>query len=192
MRRGDAHQIEKRRIRNLTEEVDAAGRKTLADFIEKMLRPGRAGGRRRSIRYAIAADDDRMSVRARGEDVGQGPHEDVIAAIWLEVAIDECHDLVAGEVVGAASGLGRQGGDDPVGEVLDVDEAAGRAAIAGDRQRLAFESKVGELGDDASGAGARASCTDGPVIRAVISASSGADALRTLASRRSARSMTPA
>ena len=53
-------------------------------------------------------------------------------------------------------GLRRQRGDDPVGEVLDVDEAAGRAAVAGDRQRLAFEGEVGELGDHAGGAGARA------------------------------------
>ena len=69
---------------------------------------------------------------------------------------EDRHDLVAGEVVGAAGRLGGERGDDPVGEVLDVDEAAGRAAVAGDRQRLAFEGEVGELGDDAGGAGARA------------------------------------
>ncbi len=50
---------------------------------------------------------------------------------------------------------GASDGDDPVGEVLDVDEAAALAAVAGDRQRLAFQRQVGELGDDAGGAGAR-------------------------------------
>ncbi len=69
---------------------------------------------------------------------------------------EDRHDLVAGEVVGAAGGLGGERGDDAVGEVLDVDEAAGRAAVAGDRQRLAFEGEVGELGDDTGGAGAGA------------------------------------
>ena len=69
---------------------------------------------------------------------------------------EDRRDLVAGEVVGAAGRLRGERGDDPVGEVLDVDEAAGGAAVAGDRQRLAFEGEVGEFGDDAGGAGARA------------------------------------
>src|ERR1700742_2214196 len=69
---------------------------------------------------------------------------------------EDRRDLVAGEVVGASRGCRGERGDDPVGEVLDVDEAAGGAAIAGDRQRLSFEGDVGEFGDDAGGAGAGA------------------------------------
>jgi hypothetical protein len=69
--------------------------------------------------------------------------------------LEDRHHLVAGEVVGAIGRLGCQGGDNAGGEILDVDEAAALAAVAGDRQRLAFQGEVGELGDDAGGAGAR-------------------------------------
>ena len=98
--------------------------------------------------------------RLAGEVAGARRRVDDLAVVGVFLHplgdFEDRHDLVAGEVVGAAGGLGRERGDDPVGEVLDVDEAAGRAAVAGDRQRLAFEGEVGELGDDAGGAGARA------------------------------------
>src|SRR6201999_4448620 len=47
---------------------------------------------------------------------------------------EDRRDLVAGEVVGTTGGGRGERGDDPVGEILDVDEAAGGRAVAGDRQ----------------------------------------------------------
>ncbi len=98
--------------------------------------------------------------RLAGEVAGARRRVDDLAVVGVFLHplgdFEDRHDLVAGEVVGAAGGLRLQRRDDAVGEVLDVDEAAGSAAVAGDRQRLAFEGKVGELGDDAGGTGAGA------------------------------------
>ncbi len=69
--------------------------------------------------------------------------------------LEDRHHLLAREVVGAVGGPGRERRDDARSEVLDVDEASALAAVAGDRQRLAFQRQVGELGDDAGGAGSR-------------------------------------
>ena len=66
--------------------------------------------------------------------------------------LEDRHHLVAGEVVGTVRRFRRQRGDDARRQVLDVDEAAALAAVAGDRQGLAFERQVGELGDHAGGA----------------------------------------
>src|SRR5439155_6333744 len=56
--------------------------------------------------------------------------------------------LVADQVVGAVGGDRAERADDAVGEVLDIDEAARLAAVAGDSQRLAAQSLGDERGDD--------------------------------------------
>ena len=135
----------------------SGGRVVHADPLDVLLDPFAEAGLRLPLdllQGALVGDDLAGEVarpRRRVDDLA-------VVGVFLHPLgdLEDRHDLVAGEVVGAPGGLRLERGDDPVGEVLDVDEAAGRAAVAGDRQRLAFEGEVGELGDDAGGAGAGA------------------------------------
>ena len=68
----------------------------------------------------------------------------------------DADELVADEVVDAAGARRRERGDHALGEILDVDELARLAAVAGDRQRLAGCGLLDERRDDGRRAGARA------------------------------------
>ena len=64
-------------------------------------------------------------------------------------------ELVADQVVDTAGAVRMERGDDPVGEVLDVDELAGGAAVAGDRERRPRLRPGDERGDDCGRPGPR-------------------------------------
>src|SRR5262249_15831478 len=57
--------------------------------------PSRAFRCPRPITHLIAAHDHRSCVRSAGKNFRERPHEDVISAIWLQIAIDKTNNLSA-------------------------------------------------------------------------------------------------
>jgi len=85
--------------------------------------------------------DDLRVVDQIGDDVGQ---------------LADGHGLIAGQVVDAVLVSVLEAGHDALGEVLDVDEAPGLKAIAGEGQWLSLEGLGDEDRDHSGGPGPRA------------------------------------
>ncbi len=95
MDRADLHQRHELRIGHPPEEMHPAQVQLLRHLVEKDLLPALAAFRACAIALPVAADDQRAGIRAGAQNLRQGTHEDVVAAIGFEVAADEGDDLIA-------------------------------------------------------------------------------------------------
>ena len=95
MHAADLKQADEIRIGQLAGEMNAVHVETPAHLVQHVLLPTdpvRAGG---AIADPVAANDDRMGVGTARQNLGQGTHERVIAAIGFQIAPDIGQHLIA-------------------------------------------------------------------------------------------------
>lgn len=149
-----------------TAEVEA-----IAHLIEEDPLPTAAGARRRPVGDAVAADDDRPRVRPARQDRGQRAHEDMVAAVRLEVAGDEGDDLIARMQRGPGAarpdlGGGRGAHDIGVDAFMrDLDFVAQRGRKAAGLPFGGGDAQVGVVQRQRHGPVARAQQQRGTIVR---------------------------
>lgn len=96
--RRDLQERDELRVRDLADKVDPAEVDPVPDLAKEDLLPRPPPGQPRPVAHVVAPHDDDLRPRPAGEDFRQRAHELVVAAVRLEVAVDERHHLItAGE-----------------------------------------------------------------------------------------------
>ena len=94
MRPRDLQDFQEDGVRHLAQEMHAREINPVADLVQDKVLPALAALRRAAIADLVAPDDHNLRLGSFGQHRRQGAHEDVVAAIGLQIAVHKGQNLV--------------------------------------------------------------------------------------------------